>query len=94
MVILAICPMNISISKFFIIFISILFIFCVFLSQKTVAVKYQNKISSYITYERTVNDLLKSQSYFINHSEKNLLKPLGEGMVIEILSDQSIKILE
>jgi predicted PurR-regulated permease PerM len=86
--------MNIPLSKLVIIFLAIFFVFCLFLTQKSVSIQYLNTIVTYNTNERTIKDLLQSNQYLINVNQMNqdiLKKPLMEGMVIEILSNQSLR---
>jgi len=88
--------MNISLSKFFIIFILVFFVICVFLLPKSVRVTYKNNSQTYVTYERTVKDVLNSCAYparLVDSNKLILKKPLLEGMIIEILPDQSIRTL-
>lgn len=86
--------MNISPSKFILFFLAIFYIFCIFLTQKTVSVIYSNRITTYATYERTVKDILLSQQYSVIMNQTNqsvINKPLTEGMVLEVLSNRSIR---
>lgn len=88
--------MSLSLSKFLGILLFVLFIFIVFLTQKTIAIKFYGSIQTIITNERRVKDVLVSKKYpsrIIASDNKNLYLPLHEHMVIELKSDGSIHIV-
>ena len=79
--------MEITGSKFSIWLLFLLFIFSLFFSQKTVSINYNGEIFPVLTHERTIQDVLKSQSIYIYNLPLN--KTIGttllrEGMGIEI----------
>lgn len=87
--------MKLPISRFFIFFLFVLFVLSVSLSQKSVSIFYKNDHHSFLTYERTIQDVLQSNNYSIVFSTKNadlLKKPLKENMVITILQTDLIEV--
>ena len=87
--------MKLPISRFFIFFLFVLFVLSVSLSQKSVSIFYKNDRHSFLTYERTIQDVLHSNNYPTDFSTKNadlLKKPLKENMVITILPNEVIEV--
>jgi len=88
--------MNLPISRFVSIFLFVLILIISLLSQKTVAIKFNDSVRSIITYERTVKDVLISNNYparVTTSTNKILNVPLMESMVIDIKYDGSIQLL-